>query len=186
MHLENVTILPLTPFHYPVAYFLQKLDRRLSLPGLIVGSMIPDLEIPIIMLLFERQGFNRLVLHSLLGSATVGTFLAILITRWIYPFLINILFRVDKEKVERKCKFSFPLAFSVFVGSISHVLLDVSNHPYNPIFWPFLAANSTASPLFFAFGETFGYWWTQVIMGVLLMLLIIMERKNFPEKLLME
>lgn len=174
--------MPLTPFHYPIAYFLHKLDSRLSLPGLIVGSMIPDLEIPIIILLFRTQGFNRLVLHSLLGSATVGTFLAILITMRIYPFLISILFRVDKEKVESKCKFSFTLVLSVLVGSISHVLLDISNHPYNPIFWPFLAANSTASPIFFALGEPFGYWWVQVLMGVLLLILIIIERKNLPEK----
>ena len=176
--------MPLTLFHYPIAYFLYKLDKRLSLPGLVVGCMFPDLEIPIIILLFRTQIPNRLVLHSLLGSATIGTFLAIIITIRVYPSLVSYLFGVEKKKVERKCKLSFTLAFSVFVGNISHVLLDVTNHPYNPVFWPFLAANATRNPFYFAFGEPLGSWWIQVIMGSILMALIVIKRKNLFEELL--
>jgi len=36
----------LTPLHYPIAYLFYKVDRRLVLPGLIVGSMLPGIEIP--------------------------------------------------------------------------------------------------------------------------------------------
>ncbi|MCP8304601.1 MAG: DUF4184 family protein [archaeon] len=50
--------MPLTPFHHPVAYAIYKLDRRLSLPGLVVGSMFPDLEIPIIFLLYHDLSFH--------------------------------------------------------------------------------------------------------------------------------
>lgn len=146
--------------------------------------MLPDLEIPIITLLFGSQGPNRLVLHSLLGSATIGTFLAIIVTIRVYPPLVSYFFRVEKKRVELKCKLSFTLAFSVFVGSISHVLLDVTNHPYNPIFWPFLSANATPSPFFFAFGESLGYLWMQGIMGIILMALIVIKRKNLFEELL--
>lgn len=176
--------MPLTPFHYPIAFFLYKLDKRLSLPGLVVGCMFPDLEIPIIILLFGTQIPNRLVLHSLLGSATIGTFLAIIITNQLYPSLASYLFRVDKKKAEHKCKLSFALAFSVFVGIISHVLLDVTNHPYNPVFWPFLAPSATPSPIYFALGEPLGSLWMQGIMGVLLLALIVIKRKNLFEELL--
>ena len=98
--------MPLTPLHYPIAYFIRKLSGNLNLPGLIVGSMIPDLEIPFIVLIFGINGPNRLVLHSLLGSATLGTVLGIIITVKFYPFLVSYFFGVEKGKVESKCKLS--------------------------------------------------------------------------------
>ena len=176
--------MPLTPLHYPVAYFLHKLNSGFSLPGLIVGSMIPDLEIPFIVLIFGVDGPNRLVLHSLLGSATLGTMLAIIITVRFYPFFVSYFFGVDKEKVESKCKLSFALVFSVLIGAISHVLLDFTNHLYNPVLWPFLEAEMTISPFFVFLGEQFGYLWIQVIMGMLLLVIIFVERKNLAESVL--
>jgi hypothetical protein len=105
--------LPLTPLHYPVAYFIHKLGGNLSLPGLIVGSLVPGLEIPFILLIFGVNGPNRLVLHSLLGSASLGTMLGIIITIKFYPFLVGNFFGVDKEEVESKCRLSSALVFSV-------------------------------------------------------------------------
>jgi membrane-bound metal-dependent hydrolase YbcI (DUF457 family) len=146
--------------------------------------MFPDLEIPTIMLLFGTQVPNRMILHSLLGSATLGTFLALIVTIRIYPPLVSRLFHVDKKKVESKCKLSFALVFSVFVGILSHVLLDVTNHPYNPVLWPFLPATATPSPIYFALGNPLGSLWMQIIMAVLLAALIFAKRKNLFEELL--
>lgn len=126
--------MPLTPFHYPVAYLVYRLDRRLNLPGLIVGSMFPDVEIPFILLVFGTRIPHRLVLHSLLGAATVGTLLSVLLTVLVYSALIGKIFPVNKAKLKEKCRPSLPLCFSCFLGNISHVLLDVVNHPYNPVF----------------------------------------------------
>jgi membrane-bound metal-dependent hydrolase YbcI (DUF457 family) len=151
---------------------------------LVVGCMFPDLEIPIIMLLFGTQVPNRMILHSLLGSATIGTFLAVIVTIRVYPPLISRLFHVDKKKVESKCKLSFAVVFSVFVGNISHVLLDVTNHPYNPVFWPFLPATATSSPIYFALGNPLGSLWMQIIMAVLLAALIVIKRRKLFEELL--
>jgi hypothetical protein len=176
--------LPFTPLHYPIAYLIHKLGGNLNLPGLIVGSMIPDLEIPFIVLIFGVDGPNRLVLHSLLGSATLGTLLATIITIKLYPVLISSFFGVSKEKVEGRCQVSFALVFSVLVGAISHVLLDFTNHLYNPIFWPFLKAELTPSPIYLVLGSQFGYFWIQVIMGAMLLLIIFVERKNLAEKIL--
>jgi len=176
--------LPLTPLHYPIACFIYKLDGRFSLPGLIVGCMFPDIEIPFIVLLFGIQGPNRLVLHSLLGSATIGTFLALIVTVQVYPFLVSHLFHVDKKRVENKCKLSFAVFFSVLVGNISHVLLDVTNHPYNPIFWPFLSATATLSPIYFTLGNPLGYLYMQIILAVIVAALIVVKRKNLFEEIL--
>ncbi len=176
--------MPLTPLHHPLAYFIYKLDKRLSLPGLIVGCMFPDLEIPFIFLFFGTQIPNRMILHSLLGSATIGTVLAVIVTVQIYPYLVSSLFHVDKKKVENKCKLSFAVVFSVFVGNLSHVLLDITNHPYNPVFWPFRSAIATSSPIYFALGDHLGSLWIQIILAVLLVALIIIKRKNLFEELL--
>jgi membrane-bound metal-dependent hydrolase YbcI (DUF457 family) len=146
--------------------------------------MFPDLEIPAIMLLFGTRIPNRMILHSLLGSVTIGTFLALIVTIRIYPYLVSRLFHVDHEKVESKCKLSFAVVFSVFVGNLSHVLLDVTNHPYNPLFWPFRSAIATSSPIYFALGNPLGSLWMQIIMAVLLAALIVFKRKNLFEELL--
>lgn len=175
--------MPLTPLHYPVAFVLYKLNKKLSLPGLAVGSMFPDLEIPAIILLFGTQIPDRVVLHSLLGAATVGTTFSLTFTVLIYPRLISHLFKIDKEKVKSKCKLSCGLIFSCLLGNISHVVLDLVNHPYNPIFWPF--SPLTPSPICLALGGMQSA--SLVIHTVLLVLftaLLISQRGNIWEKLL--
>jgi len=146
--------------------------------------MFPDIEIPFMVLLFGTQVPTHMVLHSLLGSATIGTVLAVIVTVHLYPPLVSRLFHVDKKRVESKCRFSFVVVFSVFVGILSHVLLDVTNHPYNPLLWPFLPATATPSLIYFALGNPLGSLWMQIIMAVLLAALIVAKRKNLFEELL--
>lgn len=176
--------MPVTPLHYSVAYFVYRISGKLSLPGLIVGSMIPDLEVPFMRIAVGPDSPNRMILHSLLGSATLGTFLAVIVTISLYPFVVNRFFNVDKKKLEKKCKLSFVLVFSVLLGNILHVLLDFLNHPFNPIFWPFRSAVQTHSPIYFALPTPIRYLWIQIVMGVFLLLLILVKRKNLFEELL--
>ncbi len=145
--------------------------------------MFPDLENPFLVLFLGTEVPHRLVLHSIFGAATIGTFLAVIFTVKIYPYLVSSLFHVNKERVKRKCKLSLGLVVSVLVGILSHVLLDVTNHPYNPLFWPF-SSTFVNSPIYFALGTTLGSLYMQVIMGVLLVGLIIVKRKNLFEELL--
>lgn len=179
--------LPLTPFHYPVAYVIHKLGRRLSLPGLVVGSMFPDLEIPAIIMLVGTRIPHRLVLHSLLGAATVGTFSSLMFTVLIYPVLVSAIFSIHKSKLKEKCRLSLSLCFSCLLGNLSHVLLDIVNHPYNPIFWPFLTLGETPSPLCSALG---GAQNASLIIHILLLVLFtalfMNKRENFWERLLVE
>ena len=110
--------------------------------------MVPDLEIPFMVLLFGTNTSTHLLLHSILGSLTVGTAIAVAVTVLIYPKLAGAIFPINKLKVKQKCKFSLTLVFSSAMGCLSHVLLDVTNHAYNPVFWPFLTSAETPSPIF--------------------------------------
>jgi len=133
--------MPLTPFHYPIAYLIYKVDNRFSLPALIVGAMFPDLEIPFIIMLLGTQVPDRMILHSLLGAVTLGALLSMIVTNLLYPPIISPLFKIEKRKIQAKCKLSPSLFISALLGNISHVLLDITTHLYNPIFWPFLQTN---------------------------------------------
>jgi membrane-bound metal-dependent hydrolase YbcI (DUF457 family) len=146
--------------------------------------MFPDLEVPFVVWFLGIQVPNRLMLHSIFGAATIGTFLAVIFTITIYPYLVRSLFRVNKERVKSKCKLSLGLVISVFVGILSHVLLDFTNHPYNPLFWPFSTPTFTQSPIYFALGNPLGSHHIHIIMGTLLSVLIIIKRKNLFEELL--
>ena len=178
--IQEVKSLPFTPLHYPVAYGLYKLHKKLTLPGLAVGSMFPDLEIPVLISLI---GTDRLVLHSLLGAITIGTMLSVTFTITIYPILISYLFRIDEEKVKAKTKLSLNLLFSCLLGNLSHVLLDFINHLYSPLFWPL--SDSILSPICLALG---GLETSSLIVSTpliaLFVTLLITQREYLWEKLL--
>ena len=146
--------------------------------------MFPDLEIPIIILLFGNRIPDHLVLHSLLGAATIGTILSVTFTVLIYPSLVSSLFKIDKRKVERMCSLSLALVFSAFLGNISHVLLDVTMHVHNPIFWPFLS--DTSSPVVSALGTRNASLVIHILMAILFLAIFISQRKNLWERLLIE
>ena len=177
--------MPVTPFHIPIAYLTHKLGGTLSLPGLVVGSVLPDLEIPFFFMVFWGQDPNRMVLHSLLGASTVGTILAVAITAWVYPTLISRLFRVDNLKLKQKCSPSISLAVSCLIGILSHTLLDVTNHAYNPVIWPFLSMNDTPSPVTPLLGGAFvASLIVHFLLALLFVIVYIQKRERFWEQLL--
>ncbi len=179
--------MPITPFHHPVAYVIYKLGGKLSLPALIVGSMLPDLEIPFMVLIFGINVPTHLLLHSIIGSLTVGTLLATAITVLVYPRLTSAIFPVDKLKVKEKCKFSLSLVFSCAIGCVSHALLDVTNHTYNPVFWPFLESTETPSPIVpLLGGAQTASLLIHALMFVLFIGLFAREREHFWEHVLVE
>jgi len=129
--------MPITPLHYCLAYVINKAKKGFVLPALIVGSVIPDVEAFVGYVTNERIVASRGLMHSILGAATLDTFLAIQITGFLYPTFVNWIFRVKIKNVSEKCVFSGMLVFSALVGSLSHVLIDATCHEYNPLFYPF-------------------------------------------------
>jgi membrane-bound metal-dependent hydrolase YbcI (DUF457 family) len=179
----------LTPFHYPLAYLIYGIGskRGLTLPGLVVGSMFPDLEIPFMVLLLGTEVPDRLVLHSLFGAATIGTCLSVVFTVVVYPSLVGGLLGIDRNEFRNVCRFSSALVLSVFLGNLSHVLLDVTNHPYNPILWPFVMIGDTPSPIYSALGGmVVASLVVHVLMGVLFLALFVKKRENLLRRMLVE
>jgi len=129
--------MPLTPLHCSIAYLINRWKPQLSLPALLVSSMAPDLEIPVLFLMTGGLQ-DRLILHSLLGVATVGTFLSVLVTIFLYPPIISLFFRLDKKRIEERCRFSGTLIVLCLVGGLLHVFVDSMTHEFNPVLYPFV------------------------------------------------
>jgi len=156
--MKRWSIMPITPLHYPLAFGLSKANKRFLLPGVVVGSVIPDIEVPL-MWVFFRGLPDHLFLHSLVGAVTGGTFLAVLVTWLLYPPIISTMFRVDKAQLKEACKLSTMLVVSCLIGVLSHLLLDYPMHWFNPILWPWVNPYDVVGPLvlfFTSFGPISG------------------------------
>ncbi len=142
--------MPATPFHYPFAFLISKIDRRLSLPALVVGSVMPDIEVPLMRIFFSDLP-DHLFLHSLIGAVTVGTILAVIVTWILYAPIISTLFGVDRERLNEVCGMSKILVVSCLIGVLSHLLLDYPMHWFNPILWPWVDPFDVVGPLVLLF-----------------------------------
>ncbi len=143
--------MPITPLHYPLAFAFSKTNKRLLLPGVVVGSVILDIEVPVMWFFFSDLP-DHLILHSLVGAVTVGTLLAVVVTWLFYPPIISTIFRVDKDELREVCSVSGMLVLSCLIGVFSHLLLDYPMHWFNPILWPWVNPYDVVGPLvlFFA------------------------------------
>ena len=114
--------------------------------ALSIGAIIPDLECPFLFPFVSDRWHARLVMHSLLGAFTVDLILTVALTLWLVPPLL----KMFESRMENKRLFNFAgvdlrqhrtsmgaVARSALLGSVSHVLLDVLHHPFNPLTFPF-------------------------------------------------
>ncbi|MHA1755176.1 MAG: DUF4184 family protein [Promethearchaeota archaeon] len=139
--------MPLTPLHYSIAYLTYRISKkRLNLPVLIVSSMIPDLEIPIIWVI-TSGGMDRLVLHSFLGALIIGVPLTMFIFYPLYVYFFNRVYGIKKALFNEMCSLPVNL-FSAVIGVLSHILIDATHHPFNPLFWPFVLQSFNGFILF--------------------------------------
>jgi hypothetical protein len=158
--------MPVTPLHYPFAYLISKSDNRLSLPALVVGAVIPDIEVPLMWIFFSTLP-DHLFLHSLVGAITVGTILTIVITRFVYPPIIATVFRVDRSNLDSECRITSWMVVSAFLGVMSHLILDFPMHWYNPILWPWVNPFNVVGPLVVLFQSYFNFWTAYIIASAL-------------------
>jgi len=130
--------MPVTVLHYCAAYVINKAKAGLVLPALVLGSVIPDVEPFLSIVTGGRLTPPRELMHSLVGAVTLDTFLAMLLTVFLYPVLVSWIFKLDKKTVKEKCRFSLMLVLSALIGSLSHVLIDSTSHEFNPLLYPFM------------------------------------------------
>ncbi len=120
--------------HFTVAFLIYKSKKTLSLPALIAGSVVSDLDILIRYLMGGYVG--RELLHSFVGAGIFGTICSAFFTVLFYPLIISAFFRIDKEEVGQVCKLSKTVLGSSFLGVLSHILVDSTCHDYNPLLYP--------------------------------------------------
>lgn len=99
--------MPATPLHCSIAFIMKRWKPQLSLPALLVGTILPDLEIPFTYLMTDGD-YHRLFLHSFLGAATVGTFLSVSSTVFLYPSVVSFFSNLTKKRLGRNAAFLPP------------------------------------------------------------------------------
>jgi membrane-bound metal-dependent hydrolase YbcI (DUF457 family) len=138
--------MPVSPFHLGFAWPVWMLDRgRLHFMSLSFGSMVPDLEVIPMMLLNAEAGRGRGIMHSLLGAVTVDVLAVMLIVLFVVPPVGRWVKARSKERWHIFAGVDVTLApqnilwalASALIGTLSHVLIDMFTHEYNPIFWPY-------------------------------------------------
>ena len=117
------------------AYLINRWKPQFSLPPLLVGSMLSDIEVlPIYYL--TNGVIDRLILHSIIGAFTVGTILSAAIVLFIYPTIVSLFFKISINDIKKKCRFSATLIGLCMIGNLFHVLVDATTHEYNPLAYP--------------------------------------------------
>ncbi len=115
------------------------------------------------------------------------------ITSYMYPGVVTKLFGFQKEEVKRWCKPSWALFLSCVLGNLGHILLDVTMHAVNPIFWPWIDPENVMGPLVILFGGKVDvdqeFLWARIashlVMGILCMVIILQKRQRRWEYLLL-
>jgi membrane-bound metal-dependent hydrolase YbcI (DUF457 family) len=120
----NVISIPFTPYHLgPSTFFGLLILKWVDFPTLLIASVIIDIE-PIIVIVFNLSYPLHGMLHSFLGA-----FLAALLLIFVMKFLrkyftpVMTFFKLKQEVTLRS------ISIGAFLGTFSHVLLDV------PLYW---------------------------------------------------
>jgi hypothetical protein len=139
--------MPVLILHWPTVWpFFKWKPAAFNFFALSIGAIIPDLECPFLFPFVADRWHARSVMHSLLGAFTIDLFLSVALTLWLVPFVL----KWSEARIANKRLFTFAgvdlrthktgmaaLAGSALLGSVSHVLVDVLHHPYNPLTFPF-------------------------------------------------
>ena len=157
-----------------------------------MGSFIPDIEVPILIVFFNGVLPDHFILHSLIGALTIGTVISTMVTVMFYPFLTSLFFRIDIDKTKEICRLSPALLLSCMLGNIFHILLDLPMHPFNPVLWPFVDPYSIVGFLVivfaidgsFSLGFLIANILNNVITGLLMLAITIKSRRNLWEQIL--
>jgi membrane-bound metal-dependent hydrolase YbcI (DUF457 family) len=161
--------MPANFLHSVFPYLINKWKTQFILPALLVGSIIPDIEV-IPLYYFTNGKIDRLIFHSIIGAITIGTLLTILLVMIFYPIFVSLIFKIRISEIKEKCHFSTMLIISSIIGNLSHVLIDATSHEYNPLLYPL----SSESINFFRISDNlvFDYQIINVILVIIFILIL--------------
>ncbi len=135
-----------TAFHCALVWPLFILrPKRFDFIGLSVGAVIPDLFIPFFYVLPVYEEPARILTHSLIGAFTFDFILALIAALYVVPRVIRYYKRTSPDPrgykfagidvLEQRGSLSV-IAYSILIGTTSHVLLDILYHGGSPVFYP--------------------------------------------------
>ena len=127
--------MPAIFLHSTFAYLINRWKTQFSLPALLVGTLLPDVEVPLLYYITDGA-IDRLLFHSIIGAVTVGTIVSVAIVIILYSPFVSFFFRINKKDVKKKCRFSATLVGLCMIGNLSHVLIDATHHEFNPLLYP--------------------------------------------------
>ena len=154
--------------HFTIAQIIYKSKQSLSLPALIIGSIIPDLGI--FFNFITKVNMWRDLLHSVIGVGTLGTLISTTLVVLFYPIVVSTFFRIDKKEIGKVCSLSKNVLISSLIGCLSHVLIDSTCHDYNPLFYPF--TKQSVDIFLLTSNWKFSYFLVEFLLFVLLVILI--------------
>ena len=88
----------------------------------------------------------RLIMHSLFGAFTIDLLIVVLATIFIVPVILKFLdSKMQNKKIFRFAQIDLRkhktslivIVYSGLIGTVSHVLIDLLHHPFNPLTFPF-------------------------------------------------
>jgi len=167
--------MPAIFLHSTFAYLINRCSPQFSLPALLVGTLLPDVEVPILYFLTDGA-IDRLLFHSIIGAVTVGTFVSVAIVLIIYPHFVSFFFRIDKKDVEKKCRFSGTLFGLCMIGNLSHVLIDATHHEFNPLLYPIF--KESFNFLRISSDQSFDARIVTLVLSAILLVFVIASLKN--------
>lgn len=154
--------------HFTVACIIYKSKKTLSLSGLIIGSIVPDIDT---LFYYVTRGYvGRELLHSFVGAGALGTLISTPLVVLFYPLVVSTFFGINKEEVRQVCKLSKNVFVSSFVGGLSHILIDSTCHNYNPLLYPF--TKQSVDILLFTHSWKLSYFVVELLLMVLLVMLM--------------
>ncbi|MEM4544764.1 MAG: DUF4184 family protein [Nitrososphaerota archaeon] len=126
--------MPLTFLHVVYVWYILRRMNKFNL-HVVVGCMVPDLEILILYIL--GFGIPRSFLHSPIGAFILAPAISILI---IYILLktkfMEKVFNVNVIRRPKELREYVNLWIVTGLSSLTHVFIDYLHHSYNPILWP--------------------------------------------------
>jgi membrane-bound metal-dependent hydrolase YbcI (DUF457 family) len=151
-----------------------------------VGAVIPDLEVPILYFFYRGVFLDHFILHSLLGALTLGLGMSLFTVRYVYPPIASSIFGIERKLANAESQITGTVVISAVIGILSHLLLDITYHWYNPIFWPIVDPLAVVGPLAILFALDGSVRFTGFLLANALLnavmsalwLLVILEEKD--------
>jgi membrane-bound metal-dependent hydrolase YbcI (DUF457 family) len=146
---KNGPSVPFTAFHAVLVWPLWiTAPRRFDFVALTVGAMIPDLFEPYFNLVYSDSTYNlqRNWTHSLVGASSldlaVGLAATVLVARPLLAWVnrkwpSDLWSRFANHDFQKRRSWTITL-LSVWIGTLSHVLIDVPFHAAFRLFYPFV------------------------------------------------